>query len=237
MSHQRADLVRRTRFDFLTCADAHGTGIVDDAPPAYSPTANEAPLPQAAGNLRQDSDADDRYAFLGTFDTIFVIDDSGSMCLPSRPEDPSSYDSNTLRGSRWAEIGAALEAITPICTTHDADGIDIFFLNAQESPIHHNITSVSTVRNIFQSVRPHGPTFTGQRLNRILKPRLLECERNLESAKPLNVIVITDGEPQDDVASVLVKVAKKLDKLDAPAWQVGVSHNITMPLMAYSNDA
>jgi hypothetical protein len=40
--------------------------------------------------------------------------------------------------------------------------------------------------------------------------------------KPLNLIVITDGEPSDDVEAPLISCAKKLDKLDAPAWQIGI---------------
>ena len=40
--------------------------------------------------------------------------------------------------------------------------------------------------------------------------------------KPLNLIVLTDGVPSDDVESVLLSAAKKLDKLDAPPFQVGV---------------
>ena len=33
--------------------------------------------------------------------------------------------------------------------------------------------------------------------------------------KPLNLIVLTDGVPSDDVESVLLLAAKKLDKLNA----------------------
>jgi len=40
--------------------------------------------------------------------------------------------------------------------------------------------------------------------------------------KPLNIIVITDGEPTDDVTSVIVQTGKKLDKLEAEPWQVGI---------------
>ena len=44
----------------------------------------------------------------------------------------------------------------------------------------------------------------------------------IETIKPLNIIVITDGVPSDDVESVIINAARKLDKWDAPAWQVGV---------------
>jgi uncharacterized protein YegL len=148
---------------------------------------------------------DDRYAFLSTFDTVFLIDDSGSMA-----------------GRSWRETGKALEAITPICTAHDADGIDIYFLNARDNVWYHNITTPSTVSEIFSTVRPQGGTPSGQRLNQILKPYLARYAANPEGTKPLNIIVITDGEPSDDVESPIINTAKKLDKLDAPAWQVGI---------------
>ncbi|SMQ47589.1 unnamed protein product [Zymoseptoria tritici ST99CH_3D7] len=181
------------------------TQDMDDAPPpAYSPPANAAATSQIP-SIAVTQVADDPYAFLGSFDTIFLVDDSGSMV-----------------GSRWHETAEALETITPICTAHDADGIDIFFLNHPDSASHHNITQSSTVREIFQTVRPSGGTPTGQRLNQILKPYLRRVQANPDATKPINIICITDGEPSDDVESPLIAAAKKLDKIDAPAWQVGV---------------
>lgn len=175
-----------------------------DAPPVYSPgpaSHLQAPTetPQSA------STADDQFAFLKSFDTIFLIDDSGSMA-----------------GRSWRETGKALETITPICTERDADGIDIFFLNHPDSSIYKNVTTAGTVIEIFQTVRPGGATPTGQRLQKILKPYLQRYEKNPETTKPINVIVITDGEPSDDVEAPIISAAKKLDKLDAPAWQVGI---------------
>ncbi|EMC92266.1 hypothetical protein BAUCODRAFT_77891 [Baudoinia panamericana UAMH 10762] len=177
-----------------------------DAPPVYTPAPNAAPIPPTTPTTTLTAPtADDPYAFLTTFDTVFLIDDSGSMA-----------------GSRWRETADALETITPICTAHDSDGIDIYFLNHPASAFHRGVTSSATVREIFQTVRPGCGTPTGQRLNQIMKPYLRRCEANLETTKPLNIICITDGEPSDDVESPLIAAAKKLDKLDAPAWQLGV---------------
>ena len=181
----------------------------NEPPPAYSRVDNTVPSSTTSGATSSAfptvSTADDRYAFLNTFDTIFLIDDSGSMA-----------------GRSWRETASALETITPICVAHDADGIDIYFLNAKDSPHFHNVTSAATVREIFSSVRPQGGTPTGQRLNQILSPYLRRCKANLDNTKPLNIIVITDGERSDDVESVIIGAAKKLDRLDAPAWQVGI---------------
>jgi uncharacterized protein YegL len=151
------------------------------------------------------SAADDAYAFLKTFDTVFLIDDSGSMA-----------------GRSWRETGKALETITPICTQRDADGIDIYFLNHPDSSVYKNVKSASNIIEIFQTVRPGGGTPTGQRLNQILRPYLKEYEKRPDHTKPINIIVITDGEPSDDVESPIIAAARKLDKLEAPAWQVGI---------------
>ena len=165
---------------------------VAEAPPAYQPPITTA--------------RDNPYAFLRTFDTVFLIDDSGSMA-----------------GRSWRETQAALSAITPICTTHDADGIDIHFLNQPDNSEYHNITRSSDVNQMFESVRPYGGTPTGTRLNALLKPYLRDLEiKGPDAVKPLNIIVITDGVPSDDVESVILNAAKKLEKQDAPAWQIGI---------------
>lgn len=179
-----------------------------EPPPAYSPAApSSAPAPVVAPTMPSTTTAmnDDRYAFLTSFDTVFLIDDSGSMA-----------------GRSWRETAKALEAITPICVAHDADGIDIYFLNEKDNAWYQNIKSAATVSEIFSAVRPRGGTPTGQRLNQILKPYLTRLTANIETTKPLNIIVITDGEPSDDVESPIINAAKKLDKMDAPAWQVGI---------------
>ena len=150
--------------------------------------------------------SDNPYAFLSTFDTVFLIDDSGSMA-----------------GRSWRETATALKSITPICTAHDADGIDVYFLNEKDSSEYKNITRAADVDSIFNSVRPRGGTPTGSRLNNILKPYLASlASKGPDAVKPLNIIVITDGVPSDDVESVIISAARKLEKFDAPAWQIGI---------------
>ncbi|PNS17405.1 Lysophospholipase 1 [Sphaceloma murrayae] len=208
------------------------------SPPPYSasnpnpPAATTINAPLPATNLPPLSTQDDPYAFLSSFDTVFLIDDSSSM-----------------RGARWHAAAHAVATIAPICTAHDLDGIDIRFLNAPSQPYYSNVRSAATVNEIFSSVEPFGGTPTGQRLDGILREYLSRYEKSTKrrsrrgspdsaagggpgggsrsssrqaAVKPLNVIVITDGVPTDDLESPLVSAAKKLDKLDAPAWQVGV---------------
>jgi Mg-chelatase subunit ChlD len=170
-------------------------------PPQAEPTQLYSSRPSVQRNAEP---KDDRYAFLASFDTVFLIDDSGSMA-----------------GSRWRETKEALQMIAPICTQYDADGIDIVFLNHYKN--YSNVTNAHDVERIFSTVSPGGRTPTGQRLDGILRTYLKRiAEKKLENTKPVNIICITDGVASDDVESPIVHAAKKLDKLDAPAWQVGI---------------
>ena len=60
------------------------------------------------------------------------------------------------------------------------------------------------VSRIFESIRPNGGINTSQKLLDILRPysRGIEC-RGVDDIKPLNLIVITNSAPSDDVDSVI----------------------------------
>jgi hypothetical protein len=164
------------------------------------------------------------YALLAQFDTVFLIDDSGSM-----------------KGQNWEETLQAVANMSPICTTHDPDGIDIYFLKHRnpkepQSGAYLNITTPQSVEKIFESVYPHGDTPIGARLKDILEPYLHHLEESLRNARenmdhvsavrPINIIVITDGKPTDDLendlVATLVSTATKLDDLKAKPWQIGI---------------
>ncbi|OAQ80164.1 von Willebrand factor [Purpureocillium lilacinum] len=207
---------------------------------------------------------DDPHYFLYLFDTVFLVDDSTSML-----------------GPRWREVRSALRQITPVCTSHDDDGIDIHFMNHRSSENtttnnnnnsddgissqsgggmargkarggYYNITDPLAVDALFQRLRPCGPTHTRGRIEDILEPYFtqLESAENVQDVRPLNLIVITDGMPGPCPRHVnfsgsgfgsgfngngeaaphnphlpdpaIVRYARRLDELRAPAWQVGV---------------
>lgn len=173
-----------------------------DPPPAYTPgTTARAP------NSRQPSigpaSDDDEYAFLRMFDTIFLIDDSGSMA-----------------GSRWGQVEQALSVIAPICAERDEDGIDVYFLNNRKVWKHQH--TAGHIIEIFQDAKPGGQTFTGTRLWQILTPYLARYQKDPTNTKPVNIIVITDGQAHDNVAETIENVAWELDEFKAPPWQVGI---------------
>lgn len=201
-------------------------------PPAYTESSNSTAPPAlhhryAHGahpppSVQTASTTEDPYAFLSTFDTVFLIDDSGSMA-----------------GRSWGETQRALAAIVPICVAHDTDGVDVYFLNHQTGDAGdaargvagtgvRGVRSLATVEALFAGVRPGGATPTGTRLYKILSPYLKHYARRVRETgdetclKPLNIIVITDGAPSDDPDQIIVNFAKKLDDLDAPPYQVGI---------------
>jgi hypothetical protein len=187
--------------------------------PAYTPASATSSRPVTATSHTSHNSGEDPYSFLATFDTTLLIDDSGSMA-----------------GRSWREVSQALSLIAPIVAKHDCDGMDVYFLNHKStnpgSPSdgvapggYRGIKRAATVTEIFERVRPQDGTPTGIRVHNILKPYLTKLEKEIaegKETKPLNLIVLTDGVPSDDVESVLLAAAKKLDKLDALPYQVGV---------------
>lgn len=146
----------------------------------------------------------DHYAGLSQFDTVFLIDDSGSMS-----------------GANWRQTSEALSVIVPICTAYDSDGVDIYFLN---NPVARTqVRSSAEVLSIFSTVRPSGATPTGRRLGELFSLYLKSYKRN-PGIKPMNIIVITDGEPTDPqkLEKNIINTAKELDSLGAKDRQVGV---------------
>lgn len=201
-----------------TEATTTGPAITINGPPIIARGVSPSPSTASRLSAASMSTPEDPFAFLSTFDTIFLIDDSGSMA-----------------GRSWREVKQALRAITPICTAHDSDGIDIYFLHARNhqalSDGWCNVRDAAQVEDIFMTVSPGGNTPTGTRINQILKPYLRRFERGVADAggdadetgvKPINVIVITDGAATDELEGVLINIAKKLDKLEAPPYQVGI---------------
>ncbi|OTA87062.1 hypothetical protein M434DRAFT_81591, partial [Hypoxylon sp. CO27-5] len=167
--------------------------------------------------------ADDQYAFLKEFNTIFLIDDSLSMKAENR----------------WSETQKAISAILPICMEHDEDGIDVYFLNhrtddrgeASRGAVgsgYRGVRDVRVVQNMFKFVRPSLATPTGLRLDHILRAYLRNYEAlvrrtgDVYCVRPINVIVVTDGQPTDEPGEIIAQAARRLDDLRAPPHQIGI---------------
>jgi len=151
---------------------------------------------------RRNPKKEDPYTFLSAFDTLFLVDDSTSML------------------QHWEPTLNALSTVAEIAARYDTDGVDMHFLN---SPLHlTNVASAAQVKELFSRVEPSGCTPTGSKLDKILRGYLQRYERGRDDVKPLNIVVLTDGEPTDDPESVIVAAARRLERLDAPLSQVGI---------------
>ncbi|KAJ7784109.1 hypothetical protein B0H16DRAFT_1356101 [Mycena metata] len=154
---------------------------------------------------------EDALEILKKYDTVILVDDSGSMTLPGSKKGKT----------RWYEAGEALEKLAETAQQYDTDGIDIYFLNHRTETL--NIKSPSEVRALFDKVKPSGATPTGERLDQILKARLRLLEeaqidadgtprdkKSGEAIKRTNVIVISDGEATDDPKTSIIDAASRL---------------------------
>lgn len=142
--------------------------------------------------------------------------------------------------NRWAETQKAVSAILPICLEHDEDGIDVYFLNHRTDDRgdagvgaagtgYRGVRDVSVIQNMFRFVRPSLATPTGMRLDHILRAYLRHYEAQVRrtggdvySARPINIIVITDGQPTDEPGEIIAQAARRLDEMRAPPHQIGV---------------
>ncbi|TIA90148.1 hypothetical protein E3P99_01691 [Wallemia hederae] len=177
-------------------------------PPTKSPTRGNSLGGDWVADALQDLQGrtEDPLLFLSRFDTLFLIDDSGSMA-----------------GGLWNQALSALGGLLEVATKYDPDGIDVVFLNNPAAA--YNVTDVNSLQQLFQTVQPVGSTPTGTRLEQILLTYLNEYETRTQQRnpiRPINIVVVTDGTAEDDVESVIINAARRLDRLNAPLSQVGI---------------
>lgn len=148
---------------------------------------------------------------LRRFDTVFLIDDS-----------------QTMAGAKWALVRAILDRATKIATKYDDNGIDIQFLNDENHNRNH-ITSSTLIMQTLASVTPNGSTPLGAQLQRHLRAYLIYFEeqerRRRNSARPRNLIILTDGipdEPKKILKKTIVNTARALGKENAVDEQLGI---------------
>lgn len=181
------------------------TSSYQPASPHHQPSTHQQPSP----HHRQP--VEDPLAILARYDTILLIDDSGSMSFQNR----------------WREAGTAVAGLADALVRYDSDGIDVYFLNSIE--YLRNVVSATQVNRLFERVAPIGPcTPTDVRVEQLLNIYLDRLEHgkanNLPPVKPLNLIIITDGQADDPdaLAYVLSGITERLDRGRFPLNQLGV---------------
>ncbi|KAK2465426.1 hypothetical protein APHAL10511_002780 [Amanita phalloides] len=137
------------------------------------------------------------YSYLRNYDVLFVVDDSGSM-----------------GGAPWDEARDALHDIAEYAFDLKVRSVNLRFLN---NPSHdRGLQGASALGLRFNSVRPGGVTPTGAVLDAVLTDHLNKVDRTMsdpaEYSKipPLDIIVLTDGQPTDNPADTIAKAVKRL---------------------------
>ncbi|KAK0205240.1 hypothetical protein DFS33DRAFT_747758 [Desarmillaria ectypa] len=125
------------------------------------------------------------------------------------------------------QAGKALAELAYDAAQYDDDGIEIQFLN---NPIvRHGLKTKEEVTELFQNVTPKGLTPIGAKLDGLMTAYIDGFEKlrhTDKQPKPVNYILLTDGEPTDrkplTTEEVIVKAAKIPDEICAPQIQVGI---------------
>ncbi|KAL9589333.1 MAG: hypothetical protein Q9203_001875 [Teloschistes exilis] len=153
-------------------------------------------------------EAEEVFARLQMYDTEFIVDNSTSMDSPHR----------------WKTVQKVLKQIVSIAVKYDDDGVDVRFLNGF-LPVEErtNLNSAEKVMELFSKVQARGPTLMADVLEEELN-EYMKRYRQDSNIKGLNLIVLTDGEPEprQHVDRVIVKYAKQLRKLEAHKFKVGI---------------
>ncbi|KAI9630061.1 hypothetical protein KEM48_012311, partial [Puccinia striiformis f. sp. tritici PST-130] len=190
------------------------------------PSTNQAPT---YGHQFQPG-VEDPLAMLSRYDTVILVDDSGSMEM------------------FWDETRDALIGVVEKAIQYDSDGIDLFFFNDPSNAI--NCNSPDQVRRVFRNVLPRRSTPTAASIKRVLDPYLTllhQSKNGGPTIKPMNLIVLTgmfyhslrpknplllnsvsfflDGEPDrgQDPEQVIVEIGRYLDSNRFPLNQLGIS--------------
>lgn len=209
-----------------------GFAIIPTPQPANpSPHLTVLAVPGLDQGNDRDRDRNAGFSQLSQFDTVFVIDDTGSMQEPANSREPHTRNSK----SRWDILTRSLQYIANIAAEYDKDGVDIHFLISTHLE-ETNITNGQEVLNLLEQVdleQGVGGTYLEPALAEILGPYIANYQKYFQDKrgklktirpKPLNVIVLTDGKADDteDLEDLLVRIAGLLDEMNAPKSQVGI---------------
>lgn len=135
---------------------------------------------------------------LAEYDFIIAIDKSGSMSQPG---------SHGL--SRWKEAQEITLAVATKAAEFDDDGITVIAF-ARTFNLYDNVTAAK-VAQVFAENEPIGGTDTAGVLNLVFD-RYSQSKRANARTKPVILIVVTDGEPDDQqaVKNAIIRFAATL---------------------------
>lgn len=131
-------------------------------------------------------------------DYVMLIDRSGSMGTKHKGG-----------RTRFQYAQEQTEALARKCAEFDADGIDVILFN-NSVKVYTGVTP-EKVTQVFKESEPSGGTATDAALKHVFDEYFKK--KTAGTAKPVTVLCITDGEPNDPkaVAKVIVEASKKID--------------------------
>ena len=140
---------------------------------------------------------------LKKYDFILLMDKSGSMAVR-----------DCIGGvSRWQYAQETVVGVTAKMAEYDQDGATVGFF-ARNLALYENITgSVEQVSKIFAEQEPGGSTDTAAALKHVLDEYFAAKAAKGPEAKPIIVVIVTDGQPDDKQAlrDVIIAATKKMD--------------------------
>lgn len=145
---------------------------------------------------------------LKKYDFIVLVDKSGSMSTADCPGGKS----------RWDYAQENVLAIARECQKYDDNGITVGTF-ANKLKLYENVTDGSgMLAKIFSENQPGGSTDTAGALDQVIQEYL--ATKGSPNCKPIIVVVITDGTPDDEAA--LVKVIVNATKKIATREEIGL---------------
>ena len=152
-----------------------------------------------AGNAQASSGSKNYIA--GYHDIWMVIDDSSSM----RPI--------------WSEAQEGVEALLVEAIKRDDDGVMVSFLNSDEV---YCVSTVKEVIHVFDKITPLGTTPTAEALRRVTNP-YWDGFNPRAPKKPLSIVIVTDGCPDDPkaVEKVVADSARKMQDMALAKGHMG----------------
>jgi uncharacterized protein with von Willebrand factor type A (vWA) domain len=137
---------------------------------------------------------------LKKYDFIVLVDKSGSM---SEEDCPGGK-------SRWDYAQENVLAIAKQCEKYDDNGITVGVFS-NKLKLYENVTDGSgLLKKIFSENQPGGTTDTAGALSHVIEEYL--ATKGTATCKPIIVVIITDGIPDDEpgLVRVIVNTTKKI---------------------------
>ncbi|KAI0008565.1 hypothetical protein F4779DRAFT_618444 [Xylariaceae sp. FL0662B] len=166
---------------------------------------------------------------LKQWDIVFVVDDTGTMQLPTRG-DHHKLQRNYRGLTRWGLTCKALEYLADAAASRDKNGVDLYFL-VNRSLNKRNATTGQEILDQLKKnvIRDNGG---GTFFEPVLHPILAKYMKKLDKAMaddvdlppPLDIIVLTDGAAHDKsrTEKMLVKTANRLETNGISESQLGI---------------